>query len=570
MAGANTVIVLLLGHVLIARTHAANFRGSLSGVSLVDKNASKETLDLYDALISILMGTNDTGTQQHITATMFGHQDDLAYGFNFPYVKNGAIADPPDSDVFLATDRQFYPKLFGFDIGNIYNPDGLNVDMLYKGDIARWIRKAHSMGGVITLSMHNDNPLTGKSAWDNTTGTVASILPGGVMHEEWMGRLGKLADFVESLAPIPILFRPYHEANHVWSWWGAGACTREEFVQLWRMTVDFFLQRETWTRNALFVISPQDPTKVGSGDLDDLDEYFSRYPGDDYVDVLGFDGYELWHTAGSRTTGQTLMKVIEYSTTTLRSRGQLKPVALTEAGTMYYNPAQLSAGVVPTYGPHFWWTQNLNLAIQETSYRLGYALVWRNPYRSWDCYVPARVPSEVGVGNICEWTDFHMFLNVTGVGATSARSLVQFLPYTATPATPAPASSPTPSPTPSSTPSPAPSPTPSPSLPNQECCYSGSCASPGICNAPSNWCSRSSANCASCKGFLCDVSPGHTGGPTTATPKPTPGEADGGAACCYSGSCAAPGVCNELGTWCSEGPGNCQTCGGFLCQGATL
>lgn len=309
--------------------------------------------------------------------------------------------------------------MFGFDVGNIDKPDGLNVDKLYKDDINRWIRKAYSMGGIITVTMHEDNPLTGGSAWDNKNGTVRAILPPQSnsdvpnMHKEYMQTLSKIADFFEDLAPIPILFRPYHENNNVWSWWGSSACTPEEFVAVWRMTVDFFLQRDTCKHNLLFTISPQDPAT--------LDEYFARYPGDNYVDVFGFDGYQLWEASKASVLGHMLSEVMNHSLS-LANRSGAKPVVLSEVGSMYkYNT---SSG----YGPAKWWTTVLGAALEITGYRVAYALVWRNTYGDADCFAPAIVPAVLTDGDggdwpddigedadICELQDFRKFIQLSKV-----------------------------------------------------------------------------------------------------------------------------------------------------------
>lgn len=70
------------------------------------------------------------------------------------------------------------------------------------------------MGGVVTMTMHNDNPLTGGHYWDPAPGTVKSILNGGAKHSFYLEKvLAPIADFIESVVPAPILLRPYHEAT---------------------------------------------------------------------------------------------------------------------------------------------------------------------------------------------------------------------------------------------------------------------------------------------------------------------------------------------------------------------
>ncbi len=88
-----------------------------------------------------------------------------------------------------------------------------------------YIRHVYDRGGVITLSWHLNNPLTGKTAWDPAPGTVASILPGGAKHELYKSWLDKVGNFILNVKGkndeyIPIIFRPFHELNGNWFWWG--------------------------------------------------------------------------------------------------------------------------------------------------------------------------------------------------------------------------------------------------------------------------------------------------------------------------------------------------------------
>ena len=106
-----------------------------------------------------------------------------------------------------------------------------------------WIAEGYRRGGVITISWHLDNPVTGRNAWD-TTSAVAVILPGGARHEQFKGRLDRLAVFLGSLrgpgrsagsdtTPIPVIFRPWHEMTGGWFWWGVPHTRNDEFARLW-------------------------------------------------------------------------------------------------------------------------------------------------------------------------------------------------------------------------------------------------------------------------------------------------------------------------------------------------
>ena len=103
--------------------------------------------------------------------------------------------------------------------------------------------------------------------------------------------LENIAEFLERLKTtegtyIPIILRPYHEHNHTWAWWGANSCTPAEYNALWQMTVEY-LRDESNLHHLLYAISPQD--------ISSAEEYLARYPGDEWVDILGMDSFSLWN-----------------------------------------------------------------------------------------------------------------------------------------------------------------------------------------------------------------------------------------------------------------------------------
>ncbi|MBN2356655.1 beta-mannosidase, partial [candidate division KSB1 bacterium] len=151
---------------------------------------------------------------------------------------------------------------------------------------------------------------------------------------------------------IPVILRPYHEHNHTWPWWGAGACTVDEYNALWRMTVEYL--RDTHNlHHLLYAISPQE--------INSEAEYLARYPGDRWVDVLGLDYYKL--TSKSNVT--PLGKTLEVLTAMAEARN--KVAALTEVGVEKVPYAD-------------WWTGYLLAAIKYSSQsrKIAWALVWRN------------------------------------------------------------------------------------------------------------------------------------------------------------------------------------------------
>ena len=108
--------------------------------------------------------------------------------------------------------------------------------------------------------------------------------------------LDLMASHLQTLqsAGVIVLFRPFHEMNGGWFWWGAQSDTSPsvaEFVELWRYVHDYVVKQKQLT-NILWVYSPENSETVNVNypwGLLKPTAFF--YPGDSYVDVIGIDYY---------------------------------------------------------------------------------------------------------------------------------------------------------------------------------------------------------------------------------------------------------------------------------------
>ena len=304
---------------------------------LVDAEATAETRALFQNLQAL--------APDHV---LFGHQDALAYGVEW-------VGEPGRSDVRdVAGD---YPAVYGWELGDLELGADENLDGVSFEQMRGWIREGHARGGVITLAWHMANPVSGGNTWD-TTAAVHTVVPGGENHAEFQSWLDTFADFVGGLRdpdgrPIPVLFRPYHEHTGSWFWWGADMTSVEDYKALWRFTVEY-LRDERGLRNLLYVYSPDV--------FADEAEYLERYPGDDYVDVLGADDYQALR---SDSTVADMTRRLATVVRLADARGKL--AVLSETGL---------EGVPDDD----WWTNRLLRAIEADpdARRIAYALVWRN------------------------------------------------------------------------------------------------------------------------------------------------------------------------------------------------
>ncbi|HEY4155791.1 MAG TPA: glycosyl hydrolase [Puia sp.] len=279
---------------------------------------------------------------------LFGHQDDPAYGVGWKYEKGR-------SDIRGVTGE--FPGVYGFDLGRIELDQDHNLDGVPFEKTRQYIMDAYARGGVITLSWHLNNPLTGSTAWDNKPGAVASILPGGEKNELYTKWLDRVAGFLQKLKgakrePIPVILRLFHELNGGWFWWGKDQCSPEEIKSLWHFTIHY-LTHQKKIHQLLFAYN--------TDRFNSIPEYLERYPGDAWIDILGFDIYQANNIKENSAFAAFFEKDLDLLDRVAAEHGKIP--ALTEFG---YNQ-------VPDSN---WWTGTFLPVIEK--HRVVYALAWRN------------------------------------------------------------------------------------------------------------------------------------------------------------------------------------------------
>lgn len=316
---------------------------------LADSLASNETVSLFSNLQSLAKDK-----------VLFGHQESTAYGVGWTHEGINI-----ESDVEKVCGD--FPAVYGWDIGNIGKRT--NNDCVPFTVMKKLIIDAFERGGINTISSHMHNAYTGGNYGD-VTPSVAHILPGESHHKNFIEKLDLIADFMNDLksengVSIPIIFRPYHEHNGDWFWWGKGPATEEEFIQLWQFTVDYF-KNERKIHNLLYAFAPARSRMTYPLTTS---EYLYGYPGDDYVDVFGLDNYfdldGIWNKAPLEEQKQSFKESLELIVKLAEEKNKI--AALTETGSVNIKTK-------------LWWTNWLLSGIEENEQtkKIAYALVWRN------------------------------------------------------------------------------------------------------------------------------------------------------------------------------------------------
>ncbi|MFN8257250.1 MAG: glycosyl hydrolase [Bacteroidales bacterium] len=230
--------------------------GKKSVVQLVDKSATHETRNLFINLDRISKDKVLYG--QQVFLYDFGSQQDFG--------KKAAYS----------------PSVFGWDLGSLGTDQ--EFDSLKNKNLEKAMIKVYHLGGINALSWNIEKP-GGNEIIPETDNYVRSVLPGGYQHENYKRQLINFARFNSRLldttgCQVPILFRALYEQNGNWFWWGKKYCSSEEYKNLFKFTV-LYLKDSLNVHNLIYVFSPDGR----------FDDYLERYPGDEYVDIIGLDFY---------------------------------------------------------------------------------------------------------------------------------------------------------------------------------------------------------------------------------------------------------------------------------------
>jgi mannan endo-1,4-beta-mannosidase len=333
---------------------------------LIDKEATPGTKALYKNLGKL--------SKKH---TLFGHQHATEYG-------HGWYGDKSRSDVKSVTGS--HPAVIGVDVMGFTGRPAEQIEKT-KNDLRQNVIDTYNRGGLTTVAWHFANPVSGGGFnWVDSISlpAVKYIIPGGEAHEKYRGILNEIGEWAKSVRgsdgqQVPMIFRPYHEFDGGWFWWGKPHCTRDEFIALWQFTVTY-LRDIVGVHNFIYAFSPDNKFRTEN-------EFLERYPGDEFVDMVGMDNYgDMGRNRYALDTAAIKLKIVsDYA----MKAGKL--AAFTETG-------------LESIPNTTWWTETLLKVMKREKMRLAYVLVWRNDTRSPTHYY-APFPGQVSV------PDFLKFYN---------------------------------------------------------------------------------------------------------------------------------------------------------------
>jgi mannan endo-1,4-beta-mannosidase len=239
---------------------------------------------------------------------------------NYPNTKD-------QSTVAASRYRGKVPAIFGQDFG--FAKDGDKDAASARPDMIAEVKRQFERGSIIALCWHAvpptaDEPVVFRPP--NRTNTndhsvqgqltdqqfLDILTPGTELYKKWCAQVDVIAGYLKQLqdAHIPVLWRPYHEMNGDWFWWG-GRLGEHGTAALYRQLYDRFVNYHQ-LNNLVWIWSLDRPGTNSSR------AFANFYPGAKYFDIAALDCYGPFE----QHYYDDLLKV---------ARG--KPITLAEVGT---------------------------------------------------------------------------------------------------------------------------------------------------------------------------------------------------------------------------------------------
>ncbi|NDP26538.1 MAG: hypothetical protein GZ087_03790 [Flavobacterium sp.] len=295
----------------------------------VDTNASLATKNLFNNIASIANSNKFA----------FGQEFPLSFQLNsLDY--NLSTSDCKD----VAGD---HPGVYGIDPHY----------MLYKSAAEKQLhideaKHAYAKGSIVTFDFHQQSKSDHKIYYNDITSSTDKSLMYDIVNDKngsraWFyGELDQVINIVNNDLGFPVVYRPFHEMDGDWFWWGTQATNHSTqlYIDFYRLTVDYVKSKSNLI---LFGWTPNQKLST------------SYYPGDAYVDIVGIDVYSP-NPASLKTN---LIELSKFAS------DHKKVAVLSETGKQDY------VNTAPTF-----WTSTILKAIEDggSDIRIGWVLAWFN------------------------------------------------------------------------------------------------------------------------------------------------------------------------------------------------
>lgn len=213
-----------------------------------------------------------------------------------------------------------YPAIACFDLMNATRPDYTSWGDPPYSEMITNAKQWYADGGLISIMWHWRDPLRENDAFYSmkTNNNPRTDFDVSKVHDKaspeykaMIKDIDFIADYLKQLQQdgIPVLWRPLHEAQGGWFWWGAQQA--DDCVALWRLMYDR-LHNHHQLNNLIWVWT-----------ITNMEDAEDWYPGHDVVDIVGADVYR------NNPNHQSYIDYFDFVASVSEGR---KMVALSECG----------------------------------------------------------------------------------------------------------------------------------------------------------------------------------------------------------------------------------------------
>ncbi len=205
---------------------------------------------------------------------------------NYPNLRNA------DTEAIHAATGK-YPAIWGSDFGftNLEDQDAIT----HRDLMIEEAKRQYAAGSIIYLCWHmlrptEDEPGQPGASWSGSVQARLSdeqwlelITSDSPLHRRWEKYMDTAAGYLKQLqdAHIPVLWRPMHENNGSFFWWGGRPGpygTAQLFREIYNRMVNVH-----HLNNLIWVWNQNGPAPGG--------EFYNYYPGPKYADIVSYDNY---------------------------------------------------------------------------------------------------------------------------------------------------------------------------------------------------------------------------------------------------------------------------------------
>lgn len=183
------------------------------------------------------------------------------------------------------------PKVMGGELSDLMSYPGFSPNRNARNEMIRFGKA----GGIITLTWHPQNPTGGPFGQPITVAQIQQMsAPNTAIGKAWRTQLNRAALVLKQFANagVPVLFRPLHEQNGDFFWWGhdrsGGQALYERqqaWVGMWQDMV-LYMTEKKGLHNLLFVFG------TNQVNYSDVTAPLTYYPGGFWADAVSIDVYD--------------------------------------------------------------------------------------------------------------------------------------------------------------------------------------------------------------------------------------------------------------------------------------